>query len=885
MKIKRIICTAVILLAISCLSIPIAAQDVVHLYSTTASELAPAQWEAKWIWLPGVDHTDKNHVMLARKSFELDKVPSESKLYITADSHYKLWINGRFVTRGPARCDPHHQSYDVLEISKLLKKGINLIAVQVHFHGIMKAYYTDPYPGLLIQLESQEELILTSGKDWKVKYDFGWDSRTDLVSMINANNYSTCYHFQRSIPGWYLPDFDDAGWVNAVYQFGPAGWPSKSPGYVPYAVQRPWTTLLPRDLPQLIEYDRNVSIVYQMLEAPQYSKLGTWDASQRKDYDALHHSNQDVQRPLEKCKVENLEPFLTGKGDLTIIDYYPEEKFTRDAIYHATVIFDFAKVIDGYPYITVNGKAGTIIDINYAPYLIDGVFVPGLLVDNFSDRLTLSGNKDVWENSEIRTMRYMAVTVRSPEPVVFEKIGLRVEEYPFQKHVTIDVPEEPFISTLWTATENTLQGITTDAYTDNYQERRQYVQTSYYASLGNYAVYGDPWLQRRYLVQHAQNQYPNGIMPMWSPWHIYDASRQNPGILEASHLWLMGLHDYYLYTGDEATVRNLLIPAERCAQALNELQFRDNLLYKPPYNYWIDWAKLAQGEQNFIINTLQLLSFRYYAELLHWLEEEALADKWNAEADKMAGSLKRFWSEEYGLFADNLNQGIPDGNFSEHANALAVVCGIASARQSDMIIEKLINNDKRRVMEESVLFHYWITEALCRTGHTKEAVDFMKKRYGHMLKPGENGTLWEYANLYAQDWGERKFNAKIEWQGRSWCTSQGENCFPGITLSHYVLGLRPLSPGMKKLEINSLLTPYEDFSGVLPTPEGLVRVKRTENTLDLTIPDGITGVIRQSSLSSLKKKSITIDGKTTQPALSGDDIFLEKGQHRIELTE
>ena len=68
------------------------------------------------------------------------------------------------------------------------------------------------------------------------------------------------------------------------------------------------------------------------------------------------------------------------------------------------------------------------------------------------------------------------------------------------------------------------------------------------------------------------------------------------------------------------------------------------------YSYWIDWAKLAQGEQNFIINALQLISFQYYAELLTWLGEPEDAKRWSVEADKMRQSLKRFWSEEKGLF-------------------------------------------------------------------------------------------------------------------------------------------------------------------------------------------------------------------------------------------
>ena len=541
-------------------------------------------------------------------------------------------------------------------------------------------------------------------------------------------------------------------------------------------------------------------------------------------------------------------------------------------------------MIDGYPYIKVKGAKGAIIDVNYTPYLIDGTYAPATIVNNFSDRIVLSGEQDNWLGSEIRTMRYMAVTVRSDQPVEFEKIGLRVTEYPFEIQETIAVKSEPFIQKLWTATEKTLQSITTDAFTDNYQERRQYVQTSYYASLGSYGVHGDSWLQRRYLVQHAQNQLPNGIMPMWAPWGVYKASKQVPGIYEASPLWLMALRDYYLYSGDETTVRELLPNAEKLAIAMNEIQFKDNLIHLPPYSYWIDWAKLAQGEQNFIINALQLISFQYYAELLTWLGEPQNAEKWNAEADKMRQSLKRFWSEEKGLFAENMNGGKIDTNFSEHANALAVVSGVATPKQAEIIVKKIIDNRENPVMEESVLFNYWVVEAICRMGYIKEGIDYLENHYAHMLEEGEPGTLWEYANLYAQNKGPRYTGARDKFEGRSWCTAQGENGFPGITLSRWVLGFHPLTPGLKKIEITSFLSPYSDFSGVLSTPKGVVKIKREENKIILQIPEGIMAVLKPSKLKQLEAKNILInDEKRISLTDLKEDIVLKGGEYSVRI--
>ncbi|MGC9341340.1 MAG: alpha-L-rhamnosidase N-terminal domain-containing protein [Bacteroidales bacterium] len=656
-----------------------AAQEAKILYSTSGAELAPKEWKARWIWYPGGSHTEINQFMLARKSFHLEEIPETALLYITSTSHYKLFINGNFISRGPARSNPHHQSYDVIDISEILATGENLIAVQVHYHGIMKSYYNDPYPGLLVQaeIENNDELsYIVSDRSWKVIRENAWDSRTEWVSNVNGNNFSSCFYFWKAQIGWQNPDFNDQYWNYAVLQTGPSVWPPKPDNYEPYAVQRPWYSLVPRDLPPLKEYDLDAYSLYKIYEAPQFSKYPTWSNS--KPYNGLMHSIQDVQQNLKYSEVEQVQAFLNGESPLIVKNSYPDSKFTKEPVYHTTLVFDYEKVLSGYPYIKVKGSPGDIIDINYIPYLINGVYSPSVLLDNFSDRIFLSDTINSWEAPDLRSFRYIAVTVRSPEAVSIYKLGSRIEEYPFEKQGSIEVTEDPFIKKFWEAGENTIRNITTDAFTDNYHERRQYVQTSFYASLGNYASFGDPYLQRRYLIQHAQDQLPNGIIPMWAPWNIYDASKQIPGIFEANHFWLMGLHDYFLYTGDTISTLELLTSAERCARAINDIQFKDNLLYKPPYPYWIDWAKLAQGDQNFILNTLQLLAFQDYAELLNWLGYEERGNKWQKEAEIIRDELKRFWDKDKGLFADNITNGKLDKNYSEHANSLAIVAEIAS---------------------------------------------------------------------------------------------------------------------------------------------------------------------------------------------------------------
>ena len=67
-------------------------------------ELLTGRWKAHWISMPG-EPANVYGVYHMRKTFELDEVPSRFIVHVTADNRYKLYLNGRFVSLGPARGD------------------------------------------------------------------------------------------------------------------------------------------------------------------------------------------------------------------------------------------------------------------------------------------------------------------------------------------------------------------------------------------------------------------------------------------------------------------------------------------------------------------------------------------------------------------------------------------------------------------------------------------------------------------------------------------------------------------------------------------------------------------------------------------------------------
>ena len=175
----------------------------------------------------------------------LAEKPDAATLSITADSRYKLWINGRFVARGPARSHPEAQSVDQLEIAEYLQAGSNVIAVQVYQPGYSHfSYVHRGMAGMLAQLECDGNTEFVTGPDWRTRRDISFDSSVPPVSIYISGVEKRDLNLADN---WIDLDYDDGDWV-AARTVAPAN------GY-------PWTTLQPRSVPLLVERELDTMLV------------------------------------------------------------------------------------------------------------------------------------------------------------------------------------------------------------------------------------------------------------------------------------------------------------------------------------------------------------------------------------------------------------------------------------------------------------------------------------------------------------------------------------------------------------------------------------------------------------------------------------------------
>jgi hypothetical protein len=175
-------------------------------------DLAPA----RWIWLP-CERTLANTFVLFRREVEIASEVASARGWVTADSRYRLFVNGRRVQWGPAPCDPRSYEADPVDLTRWLVPGRNVIGAEVLFYGHGEGTWPFGKPGFLFALRVEE----AGGRVSEVVSDSSWRVLLDRA------------HRPGQFKRWYLralqEDFDarlrPAGWNEPALPEGAAWTP------------------------------------------------------------------------------------------------------------------------------------------------------------------------------------------------------------------------------------------------------------------------------------------------------------------------------------------------------------------------------------------------------------------------------------------------------------------------------------------------------------------------------------------------------------------------------------------------------------------------------------------------------------------------------------
>ncbi len=192
----------------------------------TSAAVAQTPLTAKWIWRKQDSYTNYNDTIVARKTFTLPEIKA-AHLAITADTRYRVFINGAWVNDGPCRSWPEHYQYDVIDVAPYLKAGENAIRIVAKYFGVGTFHQIPQQAGLLAQLD----VTAADGKTIRVATDETWEVAAAPAWI--SNTVKRCIQ---------MGPFE-------IYDARLEGDASFAPAAVLYDAEGgPWKNLIPRDV-------------------------------------------------------------------------------------------------------------------------------------------------------------------------------------------------------------------------------------------------------------------------------------------------------------------------------------------------------------------------------------------------------------------------------------------------------------------------------------------------------------------------------------------------------------------------------------------------------------------------------------------------------------
>ena len=451
-------------------------------------DLAPA----RWIWLPG-ERTLANTFVLFRRELELAAAPVSARGFVSADSRYRLFVNGRRVQWGPAPCDPRSYEADPIDLARWLVPGPNVIGVEVLFYGHGEGTWPFGKPGFLMALRVEEP----GGRVSEVLSDETWRVLLDRAHRPGQ--------FKRSHLRALQEDFDARS--------HPAGW--SAPGFAPDAA---WLA------PQLLDVGadkpaaagalraREVPLVRETLRP-----MGRLVRSGRVHWRRDPRDWFEFRIPGSFEIVDDPAAAPAGEGAW---------RFDMRAGEGVFATFELPEQMVGFPFLTVEAPAGAVVELvtqeahdpGAASWLDSGRFA--------WTRFVCRAGENRFESFDYESLRFLQVHVHAADgPVLLSDVGLRRRGYPWPA-VPSFRSSEPALQRLLEASFNTLTNAAQETIVDGMARGRQ--QSSGHVSHQLQAtrlVCGDRQLARRFLRTFAMGQTLEGyFLDCWPALTLSSAS-------------------------------------------------------------------------------------------------------------------------------------------------------------------------------------------------------------------------------------------------------------------------------------------------------------------------------------------------------------------------
>ena len=293
------------------------------------------------------------------------------------------------------------------------------------------------------------------------------------------------------------------------------------------------------------------------------------------------------------------------------------------------------------------------------------------------------------------------------------------------------------------------------------------------------------------------------------------------------------VYDYALWRDNEEITQGYLPGIRAVLDGWHQNLDKSGCVTSPTAWNFVDWVQhdgwdkggIPSGGQaglSSILNWHFIYSLIEAAELEEFIGEPEIGQLQRRRANELAAAtIKLFWNEEKGLFADDIDHKY----YSEHAQCFALLSGLINRRQEQRI-EKALETETDLAQATIYFSHYYL-----ETCRHLDRMDLFFNRID---------TIWK--ELPAMG-----LKTTYEMPGQSRSDNHAWGAHPIYHSFASILGIRPSAMGYRSVHIKPQLGPLNEASGKSIHPDGFIEAAFQREGEKLTgvisLPDGIAGTL------------------------------------------
>ena len=766
-----------------------------------SADLSQMPWKAQWITGPGrpinrftasSDLSLKDYgIYKFRKIIELASKPASFVVHVSGDNRYKLFVNGKHVSQGPARGDLYFWNFETVDIAPFLNAGSNIVSAVVWNEGRSKPESQISYlTGFILQGNTAAEEILNTNESWKTIKDESYQPLSVKVPGYYVAGPAELVDMNSQVSGWEKEGYDDSKWVKAR-QIGPG-----------------------------VTKDAAVNSSGWMLVQSQI--------------------------PQMEMRVQRLSATRKSEGVQVSAEFPATKKsITIPANTKATILLDQGFLTNAYPTLEFSGGKQAGISMGYSEGLYIGkkevLNSPRLPMLPKGNRNEIDGKIFVGRTDSIRssgganqqytplswrTYRYIQLMIQTKaDPLVIDDIYGTFTGYPFEQKAKL-ISQNPEMGKMMEIGWRTARLCAFETYMDcPYYEQLQYIGDARIQALVSMYNAGDDRMVRNALTLMDHSRIAEGITLSRYP---TDLHQQIPTF---SLWWVAMLHDYYMYRPDSLFIKDKLPGARQVLSFFERYQQADGSLKNVPYWVFTDWsqgkgwdfgmAPTGKNGESAVLDMQLLWTYQLAADLEENLGLKELAARYRSRAAQLKKTIQsKYWDAEKGLFANTPEK----DNYSQHANSLAILSGVVSPAQARPLATKMLADTS--LAPASIYFKFYLHQALTKAGLGDDYMSWL-------------GKWRENMELGLTTWAETSDVST----SRSDCHAWGSS--PNIEFFRTILGIDSDAAGFAKVKITPHLGSITDISGDMPHPNGMIsvsyKVQQSGMQAEINLPEKTSG--------------------------------------------